>query len=105
MRKFDITYFEYDRHDELSSTTFHKVGGNSLLAAVNKLPDNILADVYGEVDGVKDDRPKTDVELLQILQNIDIGGFSYLVIKEHKDGQVFTHVDFGDDSEDEDQEW
>lgn len=117
MRNFEIRYHRYERHETVPAVVYRKKALN-LVDAFKKLPLEVKQDVlqfWDSEDPVESFREElrtyghelSDESLIFQLDNIDIGGDSFLLVSEEVDGKR-VHVCGIDDLwgiEAEDQEW
>ena len=117
MRKFEIRYYEYDRHDHIPVKIFRKLG-ETVVEAFSKLPLDVRQDVLqiwdsdqplSELDNImsSDGVELNDTTLAEVLDGADSGGDSCVhVLEQTENGLVHVcGTDGGYAEEGCDQEW
>jgi hypothetical protein len=100
-RTFDVFYKRYERHEDVPAEKY-VVSGRTLWDALGELPEHVLDDVLYDLDEEDVEAFQNDEEsLINCLNDIDIGGFSYLTIYEN--GKVLVGVE-GEEEEEEEEE-
>ena len=84
-REFKVIYCEYQRHEIVQPVTYD-VRGSTLGEALEQLPEHVFDDIFSSDPGFYEEEweamKQDDDEVIDYLNDIDVGGFSFLAVYE-----------------------
>lgn len=98
IRSFVVKYYEYYRYSVPPAQTFH-VEGTTLFDALRQLPVEVFRDIIEYWDEGLLDTFNNEEALIEYLNDIDIGGFSFIDVFENGEHYCGINGDWREDEE------